>query len=657
MLFEIAQVWFQSRFEAIERSVFLLIGVAITYGSIVYLMTRYGRLRRSLQKNHPSSRAQDIYFYAENTPRAPLTVLIPSYKEEFRTIEMTLLSVALQEYPEKNIVLLIDDPVSYTDPKDQRLLERSRALPSDLQNEFDEMQQKAERAFAAFIARQTNGKWNALAEIRIVAEVFEEQQRWYEKQLQTFDPQNHTEHFFSLLKFGNGRDRMKSVRHDIYALQDSSTPCSPETITQYYRKACATFKVTFSVFQRRKYQNLSHEPNKAMNLNSYIGLIGGSWKEVQHEDGTWLEACTAPEADLVVPQADYLITLDADSVLSASYARRLVYHLEQPGNERIAVAQTPYNTFRSPFIGLEHIAGATTDIQHNIHQGFEYFHASYWVGANALLRMSALTDIKETDTERGHTIYRFVQDRTVIEDTESSIDLVTKGWEVHNYQEQLAYSATPPDFGSLIIQRRRWANGGLIIYPKLLWYFLAGNNPFRRRLVESFVRAHYLLSIALVNLSVLAMILYPFNGNLHIGWLIATALLYFVFYARDLIQLGYTWVDLFRVYSLNLLLIPVNVAGTLKSIQQLITKRKIPFGRTPKVAGRTAASLGLLFAEFGLTLYMILALFFDLSTSNYAHAIFSGINAAFFLYALHRFIGWRAAFGDTVAGLQYRNKN
>ena len=36
-----------------------------------------------------------------------------------------------------------------------------------------------------------------------------------------------------------------------------------------------------------------------------------------------------------------------------------------------------------------------------------------------------------------------------------------------NYPERLSYSATPPDFGSLVVQRRRWANGGLLILPKL----------------------------------------------------------------------------------------------------------------------------------------------------------------------------------------------
>ncbi|TMH25800.1 MAG: hypothetical protein E6H63_14345, partial [Betaproteobacteria bacterium] len=62
----------------------------------------------------------------------------------------------------------------------------------------------------------------------------------------------------------------------------------------------------------------------------------------------------------------------------------------------------------------------------------------------------------------------------VIEDTESSIDLINRGWQLYNYPERLAFSATPADFGALLIQRRRWANGGLIILPKLLRYLVRG---------------------------------------------------------------------------------------------------------------------------------------------------------------------------------------
>ena len=194
------------------------------------------------------------------------------------------------------------------------------------------------------------------------------------------------------------------------------------------------------------------------------------------------------------------MTLDADSVIVPDYALRLVHLAEQAGNERIAVAQTPCSAFPGARGSLERIAGATTDIQYIIHQGFTASGATYWVGANALLRSSALEDIAVTVEERGFAVRVFIQDRTVIEDTDSTVDLIERGWRLYNYPERLAYSATPPDFGALVIQRRRWANGGLIILPKLLRY-LARRPLTGPGLAEAFLRVHYLGSITAVNLA------------------------------------------------------------------------------------------------------------------------------------------------------------
>ena len=38
-------------------------------------------------------------------------------------------------------------------------------------------------------------------------------------------------------------------------------------------------------FERKQYVSLSHEANKAMNLNSYIGLMGGRYREVDSPIG------------------------------------------------------------------------------------------------------------------------------------------------------------------------------------------------------------------------------------------------------------------------------------------------------------------------------------------------------------------------------------
>src|SRR5207247_5687202 len=118
-------------------------------------------------------------------------------------------------------------------------------------------------------------------------------------------------------------------------------------------------------------------------------------------------------------------------------------------------------------------------------------------------RRAAIADLRFTRRERGFEVPCFIHDRTPIEDTESSLDLVARGWTLHNHPERLAYSATPPDFGALLIQRRRWANGGLILLPKLLRTLL--RRPWRpRTLAEGWMRGHYLVSIACVNVSLLA---------------------------------------------------------------------------------------------------------------------------------------------------------
>src|SRR5690606_28113833 len=127
----------------------------------------------------------------------------------------------------------------------------------------------------------------------------------------------------------------------------------------------------------------------------------------------------------------------------------------------------PYSSFRNTPTRIERLAGATTDVQHILHQGMTFYNATFWVGANAVIRMEALDDILEIENVNGFEVRRYVQDRTVIEDTESSIDLTLNGWTLVNYPERLSYSATPPDWGSLVVQRRRWANGGLLILPKM----------------------------------------------------------------------------------------------------------------------------------------------------------------------------------------------
>jgi len=250
-------------------------------------------------------------------------------------------------------------------------------------------------------------------------------------------------------------------------------------------------------------------------------------------------------------------------------------------------------------------------------------------------------------------VTRYIQDRTVIEDTESSIDLVARGWSLHNYPERMAFSATPPDFGALLIQRRRWANGGLIILPKLLRY-LAGRILRVTAWIEAFVRVHYLVSIAAVNVGLLLVLAIPFTESVRAWWLPLTAVPYFLLYARDLRLSGYRRRDVFGVYALNLLLIPANMGGVLKSLQQARSGRRTPFGRTPKVDGRTAAGAPYVLAVYALLLEWLIAGSVDLWAGRHVHGVFAVLNAMVMGYALVSMIGLAASGEDIMAGIAPR---
>lgn len=630
--------------------VFIVIIGLLTWGNLVYQLTRTAHYRRWLDHN-PAPRAVLEKFFAGTAPK--LTVLVPAYREEAQLVRRTLLSAALQDYPNRRVVLLIDDPAVPTSAADARALRVMQSLIPQLRSLFGGIAAKLGRECAAYESRRAGGAVDLRAEADRVSGLYEAAAGWVEAEAARVAGNTPGDVLLrDQVLLALAREH-RSRAHLIMARARSDELGEAQLLHEYRRLACL-FRVEFASFERKRYVNLAHEPNKAMNLNAYIGLMGGHFREVQRSDGLHLAPCAENIATRSVPDADYLITLDADSMLVPDYALRLVHYMNAPGNERVAVAQTPYSTIPAPPGTLEYVAGATTDIQYNIHQGFTAFGGTYWVGANALLRKSALTDIAEPASERGFPVTRFIQDRTIIEDTESSIDLVARGWQLYNYPARLAYSATPPDFGALLIQRRRWANGGLIILPKLLRYLLRGPSPMRKA-VEGFFRCHYLVSIAAVNTGLIIMLAFSFEQNLRSPWLPLSAVPYFVLYARDLAIAGYRHSDVLRVYALNMMLIAVNLGGVLKSLQQAIMSRKSVFGRTPKVAGRTSAPAAYVLAEYLLLAWWLETAISDFVVSQYAHMAFALTSAGFLAYAIFRYIGWKNSVADMHNWFVLRN--
>jgi cellulose synthase (UDP-forming) len=580
----------------------------------------------------------------------PIVVLVPSYREDLRTIRQTLLSAALQHYPNRRVVLLLDDPPHPADPTDVARLAAARRVPAEVMAMLRDPAVRVERAAAAFAERTERGLEDPSDELRRLRGVYGEVIAWFEQMAARHPRADHTDALFvDATYYAHARLLRDSVLH--LSRRFEGDGLSVEALCREYGRLRDLFRVDVTCFERKRYRNLSHEPNKAANLNSYIGLLGRRVQEVGRPDEVHLTAHNGDEATnegRVIPDAAYVLTLDADSLLAPDYTLRLVGVMEQPGNERVAVAQTPYTAVPRPPGSLERIAAATTDLQYIVHQGFTWCQATFWVGANALLRKAALDDICSEAWERGFLVPKYIQDRTVIEDTESTVDLLARGWQLHNEPDRLAYSATPPDFGSLLIQRSRWANGGLLILPKLARYAVAGPGH-RTKPLELLMRLHYLASLFAGGVSLLALLLLPLDGLGSI-WLPVMVTPYFLLYWRDLLHAGYRLGDILRVCAFNMMLVPVHLAGVAKSLQQAATGKKTPFGRTPKVTGRTAAPAWAVLAEYGLFAYCLCAAARDVATQRWLNATFSLTMCLALGYALAVFVGLSASREDLALG-------
>ena len=262
------------------------------------------------------------------------------------------------------------------------------------------------------------------------------------------------------------------------------------------------------------------------------------------------------------------------------------------------------------------------------------------------------TTVGTTEYVGGWPIRTYIRDRTLIEDTESTINLAAHGWKTFNYPERLSYSETPPDFGALCIQRHRWANGGLLILPTL-WSCMRQRRRRGERTTagELLLRLNYMASIFWSSVSVLFLLTFPFNQQMLSPLTFLVAVPYFLAMALDLSYCGYKPLDILRVYGFNLLLLPVNLAGSLSSIAQGLTGAKGRFRRTPKVSDRTVPPLLYVLLPYVLVAACVYTFKHAYDHKLWGDAAFAAVNAVLAIYAIVAFVGIWNSLCDLAANL------
>ena len=627
---------------------YLVVVTFLTFSALLYLVARLGALERFSRHVRVPRAELDRHFSGR---KSSMTVLVPSYAEEPGVVRQTLWSAALQDYPGLRVVLLLDDPPTPSDPAIAARLDATRALADDIASALREPAARFRAAEDEFHS-QGPSSWVSPDSVRSLAEHHAWAAAWLDRMAAAEQHLDHVDEFFIEQVLGALATEFWLISDALTVAAEQSEAPARERMSELHQRLTRTFSARATTFERKRFASLSHEANKAMNLNAYIGVMGGKYRREETPVGTVLRQVDDSRfGDLEIPDSEYVLTLDADSLLLRDYCQRLVHLMEQPENARIAVAQTPYSSFRGASTRIERLAGATTDIQHILHQGMTRYDATFWVGANAVIRKVALDDIVEVEQAGGFEVRRYVQDRTVIEDTESSIDLGTHGWKLYNYPERLSYSATPPDFGSLIVQRRRWANGGLLILPKLARQVADRRRAGQRvSFPELALRVNYMASIAWASFGLVFLLAFPYDSRLLSPFVLLAALPYFISMASDLKSMRYRYSDVFRIYGFNLILLPVQLAGVLKSIQQSITGKKIPFARTPKVKNRTAAPILFVVVPYVIVAFSLFTLWRDVNEHNWGNAAFAGFNAILASWAIVSYIGIGTSIVDVWLG-------
>ena len=148
------------------------------------------------------------------------------------------------------------------------------------------------------------------------------------------------------------------------------------------------------------------------------------------------------------------------------------------------------------------------------------------------------------------------------------------------------------------------------------------------------------------SLFVLCLMVVPFSGHLVSPLTYVIAIPYFVAMAVDLRYCGYKSLDALRIYGFNLLLLPVNLAGSLSSVVQALTGSKGRFMRTPKVRNRTVPAFIYVVLPYLLVAFSAYTFLRAYGDHEWTNVAFAGINAILGSYAIVAFIGLRHSLVD-----------
>ena len=617
----------------------------LAFNALVHLWVRGSFQKSQINYVPVGSGALETYF-----TRAPaVTILIPCQNEDETMLTRALMSAALQTFPQRRVVLLIDDPAM------------ARALTRKLQQSLVEPADKFAQALREFRERLGQGPLDMYMEVRLLAELNLDAAEWYRRYAQRHPGDDHVDsHFVEHVLERLCNEHLTRAQRWQRCFVHGLTAPSAEKIIREFQRLDALFSAEITSFERTRYANLCHAPGRAQSLNSYIGLTGKNFHERLEGGQRYLEEGDYSGTYFHIPDADYFLVLDADTYITPDCTAKLTHYMQQAGKEKIAITQIPGCPAPNAGVMLQRVAGALMDIRYVMQQGYAHYSAASWTGESGLIRTSALRELAHTHSQAGQIVTRYFNDGYTGEGPGTTLDLLQCGWGLTNYPERLAWTASPSDPAALTMRYRRWHDGALMALPRLLGYLLRKRAGHGASGLAGVLRVHHQTATLTTNIAlliVLSLSSLSIPRAFYSVWLGAAVLAYALLVARDLVRAGYPWSDFLRAYAMKLLLIPVSLGGVITSLHKAWTHTKTWLQYRPQRRDRIDDNPVYHLAAYGLLVLWLVQAVIALTASRWVHGLLVGINAAFLLYAVAGYIGFSAGLDSVQAALRRRRRS
>lgn len=224
---------------------YVIIVTFLTGSSLIYLITRQGAFQRFSKHVRLPRYLIDKYF---SKIQPTLTVLIPSYSEEPQIIKKTILSAALQEYPDVRIVLLIDDDESKLKGENLEKLKVTKKLGEDIEGLLSEPREYYEEQYQKFLKANPRKKEITGKQLLKIAQDYGYAQAWLNKLADKEEVEDHLDVFFIDQVLRKLANELEDLKKALTTSHGENADISFDRAEQLYKRLIWTFAAKIEYF-------------------------------------------------------------------------------------------------------------------------------------------------------------------------------------------------------------------------------------------------------------------------------------------------------------------------------------------------------------------------------------------------------------------------